>query len=112
MPVERRIAPGPRVQFERALEAQMMAIDGTWMRNCIVHDVSDGGARLTILGSLENLQVKEFFLSFTSRGLAYRRCEMRWCNGENLGVKFIKQVKTKGTPARGGAQRAGDPVGA
>jgi hypothetical protein len=93
--MERRIATGPRVQFERALEAQLMAIDGTWRRDCIVHDVSDGGARLTVSGSMKDLNLTEFFLSFTTRGLAYRRCQLRWVNGENVGVKFIKTAAAK-----------------
>ena len=43
-----------RVKFERGFPAQMMAIDGTWRRECMMEDVSDTGAKLTIDGSLED----------------------------------------------------------
>jgi hypothetical protein len=39
-------------------------------------DVSQTGARLLIEGSLEGLDLKEFFLLLSSTGLAYRRCEL------------------------------------
>ena len=67
-----------RVTFERGFQAQMMAIDGTWRRDCTVKDVSDSGARLAAEGSLEGLMLKEFFLLLASRGLAYRRCELAY----------------------------------
>lgn len=44
-----------RVAFERAIPASMMAIDGTWQRGRTVKDVSDGGAKLLIEGSVEDL---------------------------------------------------------
>jgi hypothetical protein len=34
-----------RVEFERGYPTQMMAIDGTWRRDCTLMDVSDTGAR-------------------------------------------------------------------
>ena len=39
-----------RVVFERGYTANIMAIDGTWRRPCIMEDVSDTGAKLTIDG--------------------------------------------------------------
>lgn len=82
-----------RVTFERGLPAHMMAIDGTWRRSCTVKDVSNSGARLSVDGSLEGLVLKEFFLLLASRGLAYRRCELAWINGEELGVHFLNRGK-------------------
>jgi len=70
-----------RVPFERGHPAYMMAIDGTWRRDCMMEDVSEGGAKLTVDGSLEGLHLKEFFLLLSSTGLAYRRC-----------VTFLKQT--------------------
>jgi hypothetical protein len=55
-----------------------MAIDGTWRRDSIMEDVSETGAKLTLEGSIEGLQIKEFFLLLSSTGLAYRRCELAW----------------------------------
>ncbi|WP_407177672.1 PilZ domain-containing protein [Bradyrhizobium sp. STM 3562] len=82
---------GDRVVFERGIPAFMMGIDGTWRRNCILEDVSETGAKLTVEGSVEGLHLKEFFLLLSSTGLAYRRCELSWVNGDQIGVNFIKQ---------------------
>lgn len=96
-----------RVVFERGLRAQMMAIDGTWRRPCIVEDVSDVGAKMTIEGDFQNLNLKEFFLLLSSTGLAYRRCELTWVNGDQIGVNFIRQTdKKKRDAQRGKAQAA------
>ena len=88
---------GDRVTFERGIPAYMMAIDGTWRRNCIMEDVSEVGAKLTVEGSVEGLHLKEFFLLLSSTGLAYRRCELSWVNGDQIGVSFIKQGGRKKT---------------
>jgi hypothetical protein len=79
----------------------MMAIDGTWRRNCLMEDVSEGGAKLTIQGSLEGLHLKEFFLLLSSTGLAYRRCEMAWVNGDQMGVIFMERSNRKRNTAPG-----------
>ncbi len=84
-----------RVVFERGFAAHMMAIDGTWRRACKLEDVSDTGAKLTIEGSVEGLQLKEFFLVLSSTGVAYRRCELAWVNGDKIGVYFLKPGKKK-----------------
>ena len=81
---------GDRVTFESGIAARMMGIDGTWRRDCIMEDVSDGGAKLTVEGSIESLQLKEFFLLLSCTGLAYRRCELAWVNGDQIGVNFLK----------------------
>ena len=81
---------GQRVVFERGYNAHMMAIDGTWRRACSLLDVSEDGARLAIEGSIVGLPLKEFFLLLSSPGLAYRRCELAWVNGDQVGVYFLK----------------------
>ncbi len=64
-------------------------------------DVSDAGALLVVEGSLAGLELKEFFLSLSSTGLAYRRCERSWVNGNKLGVAFIKpDTKPKRPPRK------------
>lgn len=84
-----------RVVFERGVPAQMMGIDGTWRRDCTMEDVSNTGAKLTIDGSVEGLHLKEFFLLLSSTGLAYRRCELAWVNGDQIGVNFLKVGEKK-----------------
>ncbi|MCB1392138.1 MULTISPECIES: PilZ domain-containing protein [unclassified Nitrobacter] len=86
---------GERVTFERGYSAQMMGIDGTWRRECTLEDVSEIGAKLTVEGSIEGLHLKEFFLLLSSTGLAYRRCELAWVNGDQIGVNFLKQNDKK-----------------
>src|SRR5215831_10328704 len=83
-------AHGQRVVFERGIPAHMMGIDGTWRRECIMEDVSETGAKLTVEGSVQGLHLKEFFLLLSSTGLAYRRCELAWVNGNQIGVNFLK----------------------
>ena len=85
----------PRVQFARGVSTYMMAIDGTWRRACIMEDVSNTGAKLTIEGSINGLKLTEFFLVLSSTGLAYRRCRLAWINGEQIGVSFTRQTGRK-----------------
>src|ERR1700729_3890970 len=87
-----------RVEFERGIGVHIMGIDGTWRRDCLMIDVSQTGARLSIQGSLEGLDLKEFFLILSSTGLAYRRCRMVRLAGDQIGVEFLtpnKNVKKK-----------------
>ncbi|MBC7582718.1 MAG: PilZ domain-containing protein [Tardiphaga sp.] len=98
MAVERR--KGERVVFERGFPAHMMGIDGTWRRACIMEDISETGAKLTVASSVEGLHLKEFFLLLSSTGLAYRRCELAWVNGDQIGVNFLKPSEKKKMAAR------------
>jgi hypothetical protein len=93
---------GERVVFERGYGATMMGIDGTWRRDCTMEDVSETGAKLTVEGSIEGLHLKEFFLLLSSTGLAYRRCELAWVNGDQIGVNFLKHSDKKKKSARSG----------
>ncbi len=98
MATERR--KGERVVFERGFGAHMMGIDGTWRRDCMVEDISETGAKLTVEGSVTGLALKEFFLLLSSTGLAYRRCELSWVNGEQIGVNFLKPEAKKKSPRK------------
>jgi len=82
---------GTRVSFERAIDALMMGIDGTWRRECHLVDVSVSGARLIVAGSMEGLNLKEFFLLLTPTGATFRRCELVRVNGDEIGVRFLKK---------------------
>lgn len=93
---------GPRIAFEHDVPAQILAIDGTWRRECIVENVSEGGARLTVGDSIKGLQISEFFLVLSSRGLAYRRCQLIWVNGDQIGVSFINRGRAVARQSRGG----------
>ncbi len=86
--MERRLCE--RVQFGRGYTARIMAIDGTWQRDCRIGDVSDTGAKLRIRGSVANIDTQEFFLVLSPTGRAFRRCERIWINGSEFGVRFLK----------------------
>jgi hypothetical protein len=89
-----------RVDFERGIPVHMMGIDGTWRRDCLMIDVSQTGARLRFEGSLEGLDLKEFFLLLSSTGLAYRRCQLVRVDGNQIGVAFLARGKSAKTAAK------------
>ena len=84
-----------RVTFSRGYDVCIMAIDGTWRRDCQLNEIGDNDALLTVEGSIQGLNLKEFFLLLSSTGLAYRRCELSWVNGDQIGVNFLKQGDKK-----------------
>ena len=90
---------GTRVSFERAVDALMMGIDGTWRRECHLVDVSVSGAKLIVSGSKEGFNLKEFFLLLTPTGTTFRRCELVRVNGDEIGVRFLKKPPS-GSKAR------------
>jgi PilZ domain len=79
-----------RVEFSRGIPTRIVAIDGTWSRDCLMLDVAAGGAKLTAKESVTGLNLKEFFLVLSTTGAAYRRCELVWLNGDQLGVRFLE----------------------
>jgi hypothetical protein len=89
----------PRVQMEHSHPVNLMGVDGTWRRSCFLLDVSDSGAKLEVEGPVNVLQAREFFLVLSSTGLAFRRCELVWIDGAQVGVRFIaKDIKKKAKP--------------
>ena len=82
-----------RVNFERGIRVLIMGIDGTWRRSCTMIDVSQSGAHLCIEGSMEGLDLKEFFLLLSSTGLAFRRCQMVRVTDDQIDVEFLIQDK-------------------
>ena len=97
---------GERISFEDGIAAHMMGIDGTWRRDCTMEDVSENGAKLLVAGSVEGLNLKEFFLLLSSTGLAYRRCELAWVNGDQIGVSFLKPGDKRRKVAQDASQDA------
>ncbi|HUN99194.1 MAG TPA: PilZ domain-containing protein [Bradyrhizobium sp.] len=85
-----------RVEFSRGVDVQMVAIDGTWSKPCMMLDVAAGGAKLLVPDSIEGISLKEFFLVLSTTRRAFRRCELAWINGDQLGVRFLEaQPKSK-----------------
>jgi len=92
-----------RVQFGRGYSARIMGIDGTWQRDCRVGNVSETGAKVVVQGSISGIETKEFFLVLSSTGNAHRRCERIWINGDEIGVRFLRDQATR-SPRRKRAQ--------
>src|ERR1700741_162906 len=90
-----------RVTFSRGYDVCIMAIDGTWRRDCQLKAISENDAVLTVEGSIQGLNLKEFFLLLSSTGLAYRRCELIRINGAEMDIQFLKGKNKKRRP--GGA---------
>jgi hypothetical protein len=82
-----------RVNFDRGIPTYIMAIDGTWRRDCTMLDISQSGARLSVDGRFETLDLKEFFLLLSSTGLAFRRCQLVRVAGDEIGVRFLTRNK-------------------
>ncbi|MGM4906878.1 PilZ domain-containing protein [Tardiphaga sp. 866_E4_N2_1] len=88
-----------RVIFARGFDVWIMAIDGTWRRECVMKDASETGAQLITKNSIGGLNLKEFFLLLSTTGLAFRRCELAWVNGDQLGVNFLRPGRKSPRPA-------------
>lgn len=94
-----------RVAFARGYDVCIMGIDGTWRRNCLLNAISKVDADLTVEGSVQGLNLKEFFLLLSSTGLAYRRCELTRVNGAEMSVRFLSnqnKKKSAGSQLQGG----------
>src|ERR1700744_4278615 len=95
-----------RVTFSRGYDVCIMAIDGTWRRACQLNAISDNDATLTVEGSIQGLNLKEFFLLLSSTGLAYRRCELVRVNGAEVDIRFLKSKTRKKSRGSGHEQDA------
>jgi len=87
-----------RVTFSRGYDVCIMAIDGTWRRDWQLNSISDTDAVLTVEGSIQGLNLKEFFLLLSSTGLAYRRCELVRVNGTEMDIHFLRGKHAKTRP--------------
>lgn len=66
--------------------------DGTFVCECTLRDVSDGGARIAITvkpGTAVPDIAPEFILSLTRRGNLIRYCETIWRRENEIGVRFV-----------------------
>lgn len=100
-----------RVTFSRGYGVCIMGIDGTWRRDCLLNAISDTEAVLTVEGSIQGLNLKEFFLLLSSTGLAYRRCELVRVNGTEMDVQFLKTKSRKRKLSPSNQDRAASMTG-
>jgi hypothetical protein len=61
------------------------------MQPCLVKDMSDTGARLDVTLLWESRQTGSL-LQLAPDGSVGRRCEVRWRNGREIGVKFVARI--------------------
>ena len=101
-PMDRRRAK--RFNFYHGIECRIVATDGTWQRCCVMEDASNSGAKLILNGSIDGLHLKQFFLVLLTSGLAYRRCELAWVHGNQIGVNFLEETKTAASPLAHGEE--------
>jgi hypothetical protein len=94
-PVRGESRRASRVRFEHRYPVNLMGVDGTWRLSCTLIDISQSGAKLELEGSAKVLQAKEFFLLLSSTGLAFRRCELVWIDGVQVGVRFVAKGANK-----------------
>src|SRR5258705_12067256 len=87
-----------RVTFSRGYDVCIMAIDGTWRRDCQLNAISDTDAELTVEGSIQGLNLKEFFLLLSSTGLAYRRFELVRVNVTESDIRFLTRTHANKQP--------------
>jgi hypothetical protein len=69
----------------------------------VLNAISDNDAELTVEGSIQGLNLKEFSLLLSSTGPAYRRCEPVRVNGAEMDIQFLKGA------SRARSVRAGHP---
>jgi hypothetical protein len=81
------------VSFGDPLPTRIMAVDGTWRRECGLREISGTYAKLEVGGSVQGISLKEFFLVLSSSGLAYRRCKLEGVRGSELTVSFLRRGK-------------------
>jgi hypothetical protein len=77
------------VNFARGISVRILAIDGTWQRDCEMLDASDTGVLLQFPEPHHAFGLKEFFLVLSSIGNAHRRCQVVWTDSDRLGATFM-----------------------
>ena len=65
-----------RVRLENKYPVNLMGVDGTWRRSCVLVDVSVTGARLEVDGSLKSSRLRNFSSFYRPR--AWRSGDVSW----------------------------------
>jgi hypothetical protein len=68
------------------LAAFVYTIDGWPISDCRTLDISESGAKI-VLSTPDDLPL-EFLLSLSSDGKVRRRCQLKWRDGNKIGVQF------------------------
>jgi hypothetical protein len=66
-----------------------ITLDGGFAaRQCMVHDLSSAGAKITVEDA--SVLAGNLRLAFSRDAKTGRRCEVVWRRGKSLGVKFVR----------------------
>ncbi|MDB5501541.1 MAG: hypothetical protein JWR89_1443 [Tardiphaga sp.] len=80
-----------RVRFENPLDVRVMAIDGTWCRDCQLIEVSETGAQISVIGP--PVIDAEMILLLTRFGSpVFRMCMRTSVDGALMEVLFQRDV--------------------
>jgi hypothetical protein len=86
---------GDRVNFDHGVRVHIAAVDGSWRRACMMSEVSQAGAKLTVSEGIDKLDLSEFMLLLTPTGIVSRRCELVRADGEEMYVRFVAVAHKK-----------------
>ena len=70
--------------------ARIAGVDGSFLENCRILDVSAGGARLQV--SNPSGLPDHFFLLLSRDGTLRRQCAVVWRSETNVGVEFVQAL--------------------
>ncbi len=89
------MAANRRKSVRRAIGygAKIVALDGSWGRDCRVIDVSDSGARIAVDQPAE--LPADFMLALSAQGKASRRCHVMWVKETEIGVVFERRAQER-----------------
>jgi hypothetical protein len=64
--------------------------DGSAWEGCAMEDVSDGGAKLKLLGA-DTVLPQQFIIRLSLRDQKGKLCMLRWRRGNFAGVQYVRQ---------------------
>ena len=99
---DRRRGPA-RFRFERPLDVRILAIDGTWCRDCQLIEVSESSAQISFSGS--PVTDTEMILLLTKFGCpVFRMCKRTSVDGGLMNLAFHRDVFGKKFYAKRGRE--------
>jgi hypothetical protein len=70
-------------------QSAWITLDGGFAaRQCVVHDISTAGARITL--DDQSVSPDRLRLAFARDARTGRNCQVVWRRGKSLGVKFVR----------------------
>lgn len=79
-------------RIKRNDPAELLSLADSHIIECIIKDISEGGARLEI--AVPEV-VPDFFKLKINKSLVLPRCAVRWRSGNEVGVEFYRRIRIK-----------------